>query len=912
MKYSFKVLLFILILVSAGYARKISLDGKWQFAVDTANVFTSENVFSTAKWRDADVPSSWQAQFEDLRDYQGVAWYKKEFELERFNNNEKVLIHFEAVDYLARIFVNGKEAGSHEGGYTPFELDITDLIKEGANELLVRVMDPVETEEGTDGISNFNIPHGKQNWYVQNSGIWRSAFLLIKPEHYIRQVHVSPSLTGNIEFDLLLSGLDGNQKLNVDILEPSGKIVASKEISPDRQSLHFSLSVKDPALWELNNPQLHKVNVTYGKDQYTTSFGFRSFEAKDGRLFLNGKLFYMIGALDQDFYPETIYSTPSEEYLRDEMRKAKELGLNTLRCHIKVPDPLYLKVADELGIVVWYEVPNWDIFSESAAVRGEKTIDEMLARDWNHPSLCVISIINESWGIDLSKADQRKWLKEAFDRTKKKFTNGLVVDNSACWGNFHIKTDINDYHTYYTIPENRKQFDKTIQDMAKRPDWLFSRHGDAEQSGKEPLMLSEFGNWGLPKLPAKLPWWFSRRFEDIEVSLPEGVYDRFKTFKYDEVFGTYEGLAEESQKAQFTALKYEIESLRLEREIQGYIITEFTDINWECNGLLDMWRNKKLYADDLYNIQREDVIIPRPVKYNYFDNDIIKVDLWISHYSDTDFTGSTLKWTAGNKSGSIKVPSIITGEVQKLESIRFIADKKNNPHPVRINFELTDTHGKKLAVNYSEIFLYPKTGDNLSEVIVYAPLKNVRGLKSESRLPSGPGVKGRTIVTNAVDNYVRSALAEGANVICIADSSTRMPANFPYKIFSRDSAWLDGNWASNMNWLKNHRQPFKGLVAGKQLGFQADECRPWRVIKNIPQQNYSDVLAGLYIGWVHLTSAYMVQMNAGSGKLLLCTIPALDNYNNDPFSRTLLNNMISYISGNDYKSSINWNVMERQ
>jgi hypothetical protein len=278
----------------------------------------------------------------------------------------------------------------------------------------------------------------------------------------------------------------------------------------------------------------------------------------------------------------------------------------------------------------------------------------MLERDWNHPSLVVLSLINESWGIDLQKEEHRSWLVNEFDRVKEKAIGRLVVDNSVCWGNFHIKTDINDYHTYWAIPENKNQFDKTIDDVASRPTWLFSEFGDSQERGDEPLLISEFGNWGLPKLPEQLPWWFERQFLDIEVSLPSGVHKRFTDYKLDKIFGSYNNLAKESQRAQFNALKYEIEKIRMSPVIQGYVITEFTDINWESNGLLDMWRNFKVYSDDLPFIQQQVVIIPRPVKYNYRSAEEAEIEIFISHYSEKDLSALKLEWILDeNINGSI-------------------------------------------------------------------------------------------------------------------------------------------------------------------------------------------------------------------------------------------------------------------
>ena len=119
---------------------------------------------------------------------------------------------------------------------------------------------------------------------------------------------------------------------------------------------------------------------------------------------LNGKPIYLRGALDQDFFPDTIYTPPSLDYLRDEMRKAKALGLNLLRCHIKVPDPRYLEAADEIGMLVWYEIPNWDKLTADSERRAMETLHGMVERDANHPSIVIVSIINESWGANLKEA----------------------------------------------------------------------------------------------------------------------------------------------------------------------------------------------------------------------------------------------------------------------------------------------------------------------------------------------------------------------------------------------------------------------------------------------------------------------------------------------------------------------------
>ena len=634
-------------------AQTVKLESGWQFLSDKTDTLDAAHAAQAEGWRDARVGLSWNAQFDDLRDYMGVAWYRVRFDAPELKDGRRALLRFGAVDYFAEVYVNGRKAGEHEGGYTPFHFDVTDSLKPGANELLVRVTDPPMDER--ENLARFpsmlykEIPHGKQNWYVQTGGIWQPVTLEVKPKLYIQKIKVVAKGDGNLAvfvfanepFELpSMPEKPGAKAVNIrtDIYDPSGALVKAGFIgNSGEKHLVAQGRVRDAKLWNPEQPNLYTVKVTLGEDIVEEKFGFRSFEARDGKFYLNGEPYYMLAALDQDFYPETIYNAPSEDYLRDQMLKAKRLGLNMLRCHIKVCEPAYLKVADEVGMLIWYEIPSWNDFnhfSPKAAERGEQVFREMVERDWNHPSIVVQSIINESWGADLKRPEQRRWLLEAFDRAKKlTATRGiLVVDNSACCDNFHLKTDIDDFHRYNSIPDFHADFDRWVADFATRPRWSFSPHGDAVRTNREPLVVSEFGNWGLPKLPAELPWWFARDFGGREVTRPAGVHERFQKFRLDTVFRDYDALAEATQWHQFRSLKHEIEEIRRHNSIQGYVITEFTDINWEANGLLDMWRNPKVYASELAKIQQPDVIFARLPKRNFTSGESIEFEVYFSHY----------------------------------------------------------------------------------------------------------------------------------------------------------------------------------------------------------------------------------------------------------------------------------------
>ena len=905
--------------LSAGAAQTLSLDGEWSFAVDTSGAFTAKNVKSLAQWRMCRVPLSWQAQFDDLRDYQGVAWYRKTFSLKERKKGPVALLHFGAVDYLCRVYVNGHLAGEHEGGYTPFAFEVSGFLRTGNNEILVRVMDPIGTDRGTEGISLWHIPRGKQSWYVQTSGIWRSVELQIRPHPFLRRIQCTPTIDGKVEVALEIVK-DRNRRretLALRIFGSKGTSEAETQrvISSNEDTLVVELHVKNPKLWSLETPHLYELEAVLSSgDRRRERFGFRSFETKEGKFFLNGEPIYLMGALDQDFYPETIYSTPSEEYLRDEMTKAKRLGLNLLRCHIKVPDPLYLKVADEIGLLVWCEIPNWDVFTPDAARRGSETFTNMLKRDWNHPSLVIMSLINESWGIDLQKPDQRSWLKTEFERAKALARGRLVVDNSACWGNFHLKTDINDYHTYWAIPEHRKRFDETVDAVAARPKWLWSGSGDAEESGTEPLMISEFGNWGLPQLPEQLPWWFGRDFLGRTVTLPAGVFERFSDHGYKEIFGSYNRLAELSQDAQFDALKYEIEQIRRSAAIQGYVITEFTDINWESNGLLDMWRNFKGYASPLADIQQPDILIPRVERFTIWSGEQFSIRLWLSHFSSRTLRNTRLVWsTSAGSRGEADVPEIGRGEVRELPSLRLSGPIVTQARHLRVDFELRDIRNQVLARNFCELFVYPMIPREGRATVSVHELKGALQTLAQPVPASVVSIGSPTdstlpLLTTELDETVMQALRRGRTVVCLVDTGTVLPSTFPLQLVRRESEWYDGNWATNFNWVRTTSPLWKNLATRSRLGFEAAHASPRTVLSGIPTGHFTDVLAGMFVGGVHLNSGYIVQVRASAGKLLLCTMPIAESAATDPFSAWLVQELIRYGASAECAPRFEWKI----
>lgn len=891
--------------------RVVSLNGDWNFVVDPQGSLQVTDLASRPNIVPTRVPSSWQAQFPELRDYAGVAWYFRAVTLEALAPDQVVVIRFGAVDYLADVFVNEQKAGSHEGGYLPFEFDVTALVKPGENQVAVRVVDPgAKPRDEVAGIRYAEIPHGKQNWYVQTSGLWQDVTLEIRPRLHFGAVHITASAQGRFKIEAPLANppatADSKERVQVkaEILDPGENVVwqETREAELGKMQCEFVGQIASPRLWNLDDPALYTLRVSLSSgDVRSERFGFRNFEARDGKFYLNGKVIYIRGALDQDFYPDTIYAPPSLDYLRDQARKAKALGLNMLRCHIKVPDPRYLQAADEEGLLVWYEIPNWDKLTEDAKRRAWETLRGMIDRDWNHPSIVVVSIINESWGVDLKEASQREWLKRVYYDAKKIVPNWLVVDNSACCENFHMATDIADFHQYNAIPDFAADFDRFVGDMATRARWLFSPYGDAEPRGSEPLVLSEFGNWGLPKLPESIPWWFSRDFMGIDITKPAGVEKRFADFQYGSLFPDFNALAEATQWHQFRALKTEIESLRVRPEIEGYVITEFTDLNWEANGLLDMWRQPKAYHASLANLQQDDLLIAVVEKRNLGPG-ASAADIYFSHYGTGSVAGAQINWTLEGTAlrGSLPVSAPPPGTAAKVGRIEFTVPNVKAPTKTALKIQLV-AEGKTVGENSVDLFIYPETFPVLPpSVSFHDPAGRLRRLVNEMRArnyqaPSG-SEKFPVMIASVFDDQATKTLNAGGRVILLtSDKQTLAPG---LEIVPRAGSRLDGNWITGFTWVRKDQEPFKRIGFDTLAGFEIQALAPSAVVQGVPAEHFRDVLAGIFYGWIHSNVGALVQAKYGKGILLICTFSLGTSYGSDPYATYLLDALVNYgVSG---------------
>jgi hypothetical protein len=926
------------------YAQTREVDQQWQFTPDPKAQFTALTVDRQAKWRPSRAGLSWNSQFDDLRDYAGVGWYRVTIALPSPQPSSRELVHFGAVDYFTEVWINGRRLGEHEGGYTPFTFDLTGKGHAGSNEILVKVFDPpmppplavhmppnsapkevLRPPTAKDDAKlplekrfEYNeIPHGKQNWYVQTSGPWQPVTLETVPLRYVEWVHVTPHNSGDVTVEAKLAGGAGTAPLQATIFDPYGAAVAQLQLTVEGMAAQGKTHVANPMLWDGDHPNLYALQLnnpakTGSAQQVHTRFGFRELTTADGRLFLNGKPFYMRAALDQDFYPQGIYTPPSADFIRQEMLTSKALGLNMLRCHIKVPDPRYLDAADETGMLVWYEIPVWNdahLWTVQAAQRGVDTFRAEVERDWNHPSIVIQSIMNEQWGMDPAQADQRTWLLNSFHDFKQLTAplGRLITDNSACCKGFHLQSDLADFHMYYSIPDHAETWAGWVQGFAGRPKWLYSPYGDAITTGQEPLLVSEFGNWGLPQLPPRdqLPWWFPRDFEGRELTRAAGVFDRLHAYGLDRMYSDYDALALATEKHQYLALKYEIEQMRQRNSIQGYVVTELTDANWEANGLMTMWRRPKTFAEELGKLQQDDLVMVNFANHNFAAGTTVEAPLVLSHYSTDSLGGASIAWqTSDGQSGTMplgKTPG--EGQVTTEGTLQFKAASVNAPTPEFLRLQLTSAAGVTLAENRYRYAVYPQSTPAPGVTLaMHDPLNQLQYLRSALAARgfavtdgSAGATEGKALwLSPVLDDATQARLRQGATVVLLAGARDALPVGGTLTILPRAGSDLTGDWVSNFNWVLSSSpvwKPLSPVIDGSILGWEAASVTPNFVIAGLRAEDSQNTLAGVFYGWLNSNRAYLVELNEAPGRMFLTTFRFQD-YGQDPFATVLLNQIL--------------------
>ncbi|KAA2235718.1 glycoside hydrolase family 2 protein [Salinarimonas soli] len=867
---------------------RISLDGTWEFLH-----VSDDRLSGPAEVRTIKVPSPWQAQFTDLHMRAGIGIYRRDVTLRESWLRDRVWLRFGAVFHNTKLWVNGELIGTNEGGFLPFSFDVTDALKPGRNEIKVRVDSPTDNPNEFPDSPFAEIPFGKQSWYGPLSGIWQSVHLERRIADHMRRIRLVPDReTGEVKVELqFMTALAADAEFALRVTDPSGApaVTAEGSARAGAETLPLAFKVADVRSWSPDTPNLYRARVEMRRggevvDTIEDAFGFRTIETRNGHFYLNGEPLYLRSALDQDYYPDTICTVPSVDFLEDQFRKAKELGLNCLRCHIKAADPRYYEVADRLGLLIWTELPNGGMVTERSRTRKERLLKGIVDRDGNHPSIIIWTIINENWGVDLvNDPDHRSWLKQTYHWLKGYDPTRLVVDNSPLAPSFHVETDIADYHYYSAIPDHRDEWDQFTDQLADRAPWLYTPHGDAVIRGDEPLMCSEFGNWGLPypkdlrDPQGKEPWWFETGHDWGEgVMYAHGVENRFTDWNLDRVFGDLRRFVMAAQWQQFRALKYQIEAMRRKPSLAGYVITELHDCHWESNGLLDMRRNPRVFHELFHIVNADTVIVPKWERLSYWAGETIRFGLAVAHGAGPALDGAVLTARIGDSAKRFDLPRIEAPAVFELGTVELAAPSIEESSMRRIHLELRAADGRLIAMNHLDLAAHPARAKPEGGERLWSPdpelVERFRALGYET----APRLEEASLVVaqkhdEALATYVRN----GGQLLLMAEADMPLYPFFPHwqnlKVAHRDGTLWRGDWASSFAWLRRSG-PFADMPGGPLLDETFDRVIPTHVIAGANLLDFqARVLAGLVVGWIHKPVALGIERTYGRGRFVAST-----------------------------------------
>jgi hypothetical protein len=922
----------------------VDLDGEWRFVPDPERLLSPDRLKAGSAIR---VPGCWEAQVG--RRPIVTAWYRRELSVPSDWRGDRAMLCFGAVMYAATVFLNGRRIGEHEGGYTPFEFDVTEAVRfDAENELAVRVVNPMnalraypasqadlaEADLVTPQMPVSEIPHGKQTWYSSQSGIWQSVRLERRSRPWLEAPRVTPLLGRSMAVvgwsldgrSVAMAGHPpppGTLDIELSIADPDGAIIARRRVSATGSAAgEATLPVPEPRAWDIRAPNLYRAEVVLladGEpiDRVTVRFGMRDIRADGGRILLNGRPIYLLGVLDQDLYADTISTPPSRGMLDLQLARVRELGVNLLRCHIKVPDHAYLDAADEAGMLVWCELPNWRSFTPDAAQRGRATLEAMVRTLGNHPSLIAWTIINEDWGTRVKEeVRDRLWLAQTYDWLKSIDPGRLVVDNSACdtasSPNFHVRTDVADFHLYHAAPDNLAQWRSRIEEFAARPSWLWSPHGDATVRGDEPLVLSEFGAWGVPRLDRlagpdeTTPWWFETGRDHLR---PDGTAERFVAYGLHAVWGSVDELAEATQWHQFEALQYEIGELRRHDAVQGYVITELSDAYWEANGLLDVHRGRKAFHDRFAAINADDVIVADLQQRDVWAGERFECAVHLGSYGG-DAESGYLTWDLVGDEGPLvqgrvdidSWPSYGARAVGRLD----VDVPPGASGDARLEIAVFDESGRRRATNDYRLAILP-AGARVTTRPLRVRVEDVLGIWGIEgrlrRLGHELADDGAITVGSALSPAMLAAVADGRRGLVLVRDRAAIPEGVlerPVRAQPRAAAdpsssdgrtpW-DGNWVTAWSWLK------PGVLAGlperNPLDFAYAQVTPDHVLTGYdPALHRDEVIAGMFAGWIHAPAALIWTMPHGRGQLTLTTFRVAPE--DGPVATALLDALVAF------------------
>jgi len=546
----------------------LNLNGTWQFEIDCNNTGFERGLISGKDLKDKIVvPFCPESKLSGIgnTDFMPYVWYRRFFDLPEKTQGKRILLHFGAVDWYAKVWINNNFAGEHKGGSSPFTLEITKFIKDTNNEIVVHVYDDVRTGLQAGGKQS---PQRESQGcsYTRTTGIWQTVWLEAVSPTYIQDFKIIPDPDNSqIIMNFKIEGNYQGCKITATALADNKK-VGNVTINANWTNSPMVLKLSKKKLWNVGNPFLYDLKIELKKgnetiDTVKSYFGLRKITIQGRAILINEKPVFQRTVLDQGFYPDGIWTAPTDSDLKRDIELSMAAGFNGARLHQKVFEPRFHYWADKLGYLTWGEYPNWVLAYDKTDIDSVVVTEwtEILERDKNHPSIIGWCPFNET-PISAKRIQQIIVpLTKSIDPTR-------VVLETSGWTHTIANPQVLDGHDYDQNPETFRQrwTDYFKSDNSKLPN-----HDNIPQTRNCPLFISEYGGIGWFKKgdPA---WGYGNNPETLEQ-----FYQRYK------------GLTD---------------ALLDNPNIFGFCYTQLTDIEQEKNGIYYYNRTCKFEAEKLREI----------------------------------------------------------------------------------------------------------------------------------------------------------------------------------------------------------------------------------------------------------------------------------------------------------------------
>ncbi len=907
--------------IEAGEELNISEVGNNSLPVD----IVLGNYEKNNEWvvKDVQIPNCWESDG-FWKGFCGPVWYRNKFNIEDkfLDENKRYLLQFGAVSYFCSVWINGERLGEHRGMWDSFQFDITDYLQK-ENIIILEIHKPGDYFPVKNSLAGF-VPFVTTTF----GGIWQDCKIVEVDKITIEDIHIIPDIKKDkIEVRLEINSImEDIFRAEIDAGVAESSLTKSVDINVGKNGYIFCIEINDPILWSPDNPYLYNIDIDIrGENKLyaniSKKFGMRDVSVKGKQIYLNNKPHYLRGVLNWVSYPDIIAPHPSKERIKDEIIKMKNMGYNMIKLCLVIPNKEYFELADELGVLLWVELPMWmPRVDEGFAERAKREYERIIKEVRNYPSVVMYTL-----GCELDDEIGAGLLEELYHLVKEQTLSSLVKDNSGsaeAYGGVNKEfADFYDYHFYAEANQFSDLIDYFYPKWKEEKPLVFGEYCDSD-TFRDVREIEE-------KLGHKV-WW---RFDDPVIN-PQGVrwdynvvnnVDRLKDFPLDINF---DQVKQRSYGQTFEYRKDIIEQTRKRDDTSGYTITDIIDTSISTAGMMDDFGKLKFDPDKFSQFNNDTVITfekdkrriwknggDRPQyldEFNNYQGDKFRVNILCSHYGDT-IQQSILEWKLIDSNGEILANNNIciqnnirSGFVGKIAEIEADLPVGEEAYSVRLDVNLIQNETlisnnswnywllPEVKISEWDFTLWDKRGF-FADMIEKDPNGDV--VNDKIKIITNPddysSIEGEIIVATAWNNNIKKWLNNGTLVYLMLDIG--------------DTKFVEGSpfWREGIELIHSHQLTDK-LPHSGYPGIQFKGITPEVIIDKSELESRLDINLNPVISRLDartfLTSYYMLDGSNSKGKLVATTLKLAGGFARQPLGFTknilgayLLDNGIQYL-----------------